>query len=246
MVRLHILLLGRKSKVNVMMAYYDIIGILFIFTALTTGFTFPESTAGIELPSGNEQFHRVYASGYLNYICNMTTDGSWKWLIAYPVAVLRRYDESDVNPAIGPVVGHHEHTMTKNFTVDTAVWTLGVNCNATTCETTTDKLFGTPIKKVGVKPNQGLPDALLQTLADEPHTGPIFQDVTYIQRIDFSGGVVPITVSCDATNNADHYNVDFGAHYIFARKTSSISGSSSIYLLPLVAYISVIHPLIFL
>jgi hypothetical protein len=134
-----------------MMAFYDIICLFFLCIALTLGETFPEETTGVELPSGHVQFHRVYASGHQNYICTNTND-AWYWVLDHPIAVLRRYNAPDLNPETDPIVGNHEHTFTKNFTVNTAIWTLGVNCDPTICESVTDKLYGTPIKSNDNKP----------------------------------------------------------------------------------------------
>ncbi|CAF3748687.1 unnamed protein product [Rotaria sp. Silwood1] len=210
-----------------MMAYYCVAFVFLINLVFTLGETFPEETTGVELPQGHVQFHRVYAAGYQNYICTMDSTGTWRWLLDHPVAVLRRYNAPDLNPETDPIVGNHQHTLTKNFTINTAIWILGTNCQPTKCDSITDKLHGTPIKTNDNKPNQALPIVLFQTLADEENIGPIFKDVTYIQRLDIINGVVPVTEKCTMGTNGSHYNANYTAHYIFARKNSSSLSSSS-------------------
>ncbi|CAF4441940.1 unnamed protein product, partial [Rotaria sp. Silwood2] len=107
-----------------MITYYCVAFLFLINVVFTLGETFPEETTGVELPPGHVQFYRVYASGYQNYICAMDSTGTWHWLLDHPVAVLRRYNAPDLNPEIDPIVGNHQHTLTKNFTINTAIWIL--------------------------------------------------------------------------------------------------------------------------
>ncbi|CAF2790918.1 unnamed protein product [Rotaria sp. Silwood2] len=201
---------------NYCAALLFLINVVFI-----SGETFPEETTGVELPSGHVQFYRVYASGYQNYICTMDSSETWHWFLDHPVAVLRRYNAPDLNPEVDPIVGNHQHTLTQNFTINTAIWILGTNCQPTTCDSITDKLHGTPIKTNDNKPGQALPKVLFQTLTDEENIGLTFKDVTYIQRLDIVNGVVPVTEKCTMGTNGSHYNANYTAHYIFAHKTKA-------------------------
>jgi hypothetical protein len=194
---------------------------LFVGSSYSVGQTSPKDTKGVELPAAHIQFRRVYAAGHQNDICTMNADGQWHWLLDHPVAILRRYKTPNLNPETDPIVANHQHTLKKNFTVSTAIWTLDTHCDPDVCVTVSVQLYGTAIRTSDNMPSQALPRALVQTIPDEKNMGAIVREVTCIQRVDITNGIVPVTEICSVTQNGSHYNSNYTAHYIFARKNAS-------------------------
>jgi len=142
--------------------------------------------AAVRVPAGETQKMWTAASGEITYECREKKDaaGQYEWGFVGPVATLKSND--------GKVVGKYYAGPT---------W---------------ESMDGSKVtaKQVAVAP-QAPGNLPLQLVKAEPATGTgAMQGVTYIQRLNTSGGVAP-AAACAAGNVGAKQQVAYQADYVF-------------------------------
>jgi len=154
-------------------------------------------STNLQAPPGNKVAYRTYAVGTQNYVCrNISTNSTpqYAWVFTGPEAVLL-----DAN---GNVVGLHyanEGNPTR------PAWESDSG----------SKVVGARVFGAANPASPGaIPWLLLQTVSAE---GPgIFHRVTYIQRVNTTGGLAPTTGN-DAAHLGQEVRVPYTAEYFFYR-----------------------------
>lgn len=139
-------------------------------------------------PAGNELAFVLSASGVQEYTCNGTA-----WVFVAPDAQL--YNDHSCH---GDAVGHHYAGPTWEW-YDDGSTVIGTKLAAATIDAAS------------------IPWLLLQGTSHGPDDGRM-SDVTYVQRLDTSGGNAPAT-GCDASHVGASANVAYTARYFFYRAT---------------------------
>lgn len=143
----------------------------------------------LEVPVGNSVFYHVFASGVQIYVDSLTPTG-WAWVFKAPEATL--YKRSNFT-----------HTVGTHYAGPT--W---ANNHGSTVKAM--KLQGADAPD----PTIAIPWLLLQTVLTTG-TGKI-TDVTYIQRVNTTGGLAPTTVA-DAAHAGEQALIPYTAEYFFYR-----------------------------
>ncbi len=145
----------------------------------------PVVPTDLEVPAGNHLIHHVYARGFQIYRCTVAPDGSHVWTFVAPDAILYAnagYNGQTGTHYAGPIWESNSGSMVRGAV---------------------DKIVPSP------DPN-AVPWLLLHAVSS---TGPgIFKDVTFIQRLNTSGGKAPATV-CDSPGT--EVRVPYTAEYYF-------------------------------
>jgi hypothetical protein len=149
--------------------------------------TTPTVPAALAVPEGHAVFLKAPATGSQIYTCTVSTEapGTYGWTFKAPDAVLFG--------ANGEKVGTHYAGPT---------WE----------SNDTSKVVGAVKEKADATTPGSVPWLLLKTKSTEG-TG-TFGKVTYIQRLDTSGGTAP-TTGCDAAHEGQENAVPYTANYYF-------------------------------
>jgi hypothetical protein len=143
----------------------------------------------IEVPSGNSVSFHVYASGVQIYTCTETAAGVFAWVFTAPDATL--FANADFN---GNGVGTHYAGPTWESISGSKVAAV--------------KLQGVTVDVTAV------PWLLLQTVSSQ---GPgIYDGTTYIQRVNTTGGLAPLT-GANASTVGQQARIPYTAEYFFYR-----------------------------
>jgi hypothetical protein len=141
--------------------------------------------AALAVPDGQKLTFEALGEGVQIYACSASAAGQLSWTFVAPEATLYGLDD-------GEVVGTHFAGPT--WEANNGGWVKGTAIARATVDTT------------------AIPWLLLQAIA---HDGPgLFSQVSYVQRLDTTGGTAP-TTGCDAAHLGDRARVPYTAHYLF-------------------------------
>jgi len=145
--------------------------------------------AEIDVPAGQVLKHSFTAQGVQIYQCIPSTDGKFAWVFKAPEARLFGSD--------GSVVAIHYAGPTWESVSDGG------------------KITG---QRVASSPSEGkdsIPQLLLS--AKVISNGELFEDISFIQRVNTRGGTAP-EAGCDATATFKQVSVPYTARYEFYRR----------------------------
>ena len=151
----------------------------------------PEVPASIAVPEGQKVAFHTFATGVQIYVCrqSVTDPSRFVWVFKAPEATL--YDSD------GNVVGTHYAGPT---------WESNSG----------SKVVGAVLQRLASPDPNAIPWLLLRAVTSE---GPgIFHDITYIQRINTTGGKAP-SGGCTADDVGHEVGVPYTAEYYFYRAT---------------------------
>lgn len=150
----------------------------------------PDVPASLQVPDGNKVSFHAYAVGVQIYVCKVSpTDPTrFVWAFKAPEAVLFASAQDE-----GEVAIHY--------------------AGPTWESNSGSKVVGARVAGVTVDPT-AIPWLLLRATST---AGPgIFEDTTYIQRVNTVGGKAP-TTGCDAAHVGEEVRVPYSAEYFFYR-----------------------------
>ncbi len=149
----------------------------------------PAVPALLEVPAGNVVSFMTYATGFQVYTCTQTAPGVFAWVFTAPEADL--YANAGFN---GGGVGIHFAGPTWESNSGSSV-------------------VGTRLQGVSVN-STAIPWLLLGAVTSQ---GPgVFDGTTYIQRVNTTGGLAPVT-GADASTLGQQVRVPYTAEYFFYR-----------------------------
>ena len=141
----------------------------------------------LEVPAGNEIVYHTYATGFQIYTCTETAPGVYAWVFTAPQAALyANYGNNGSN------VGTHYAGPTWESNSGSKV--VGIKLQGVTVNAT-----AIPWLKLGVVSTQG---------------PGIFEDVTFIQRVNTVGGLAPAT-GANANTVGQQAAIPYTAEYFF-------------------------------
>lgn len=146
----------------------------------------PAVPATLQVPAGARLVAAFHGQGTQIYTCTAAATGAYAWTLKAPDAEL----------------------------LDGACAVAGKHYAGPTWESTEDgsKVAGTKVADAPAPVTGAIPWLLLKA-ASRSGLG-VFSDVTYVQRLDTSGGVAPST-GCDASSDSRDVAVGYSADYYF-------------------------------
>ncbi|MEO5569449.1 MAG: DUF3455 domain-containing protein [Bacteroidia bacterium] len=195
----------RKSKINLTAVIVLFSGVIVITacqknndlvpsqsgTEFTTGgnerLSPPAVPAILEVPSGNSVCYHVFATGVQIYVVTLTSTG-YAWVFQAPDAKL--YANAGLNGQVGTHYGGPTWESISGSKV------VGIKLQGVTVDVT-----AVPWLLLGAGSSQG---------------PGVFNGVTYIQRVNTTGGLAPIT-GADAAHVGEQAMIPYTAEYFFYR-----------------------------
>jgi len=155
----------------------------------TGGVAFPQVPSNLEVPKGTKMIAHVFAKGVQIYKCvqNIADTTKFTWVFVAPEATL--YADID-----------YQHIVGKHY--EGPAWE----------STDGSKVTGVKLQQAEAPDPGDIPWLLLRSASN---TGPgIFNQVSFIQRVNTKGGKAPSVVQ-DRVRNGEELRVAYTAEYFF-------------------------------
>lgn len=147
----------------------------------------------LEVPAGNKVRFHAFAQGVQIYECRLTASG-YAWVFVAPEATLYEAEDKKEKEELEPVGRHY--------------------AGPTWESNNGSKVVGTVLQRSNSPDPNAIPWLLLQAVSTSGHG--IFAHVTYIQRLNTTGGKAP-TTGADADHLGKQARIPYTADYYFYR-----------------------------
>jgi hypothetical protein len=169
----------------------------------------PPMPANIQVQAGNKPFLEGHGIGTQNYIC-LPAGSGFAWTLFTPQATLFSDDDKQVTTHFfspNPFEGGTLRATWQHSRDSSTVWGLVI-------QPSSDPAFVAP---------GAIPWLLVQRVGaqDGPTGGDRLTDITYIQRLNTSGGVAPLTGCASSTDVGKKAFVPYTADYFFYKVSES-------------------------